>query len=252
MYQNIIITGASNGLGMALASRYAAPGVYLGLIGRNNERTNEIASLCRDKGAAVESVSLDIRDREGLRKWITTFDDSHPVDLVIASAGVMYSPKSGHLIEQKATIDEIMDVNFTGVIDTVIPLLERMGERKKGSVAVISSLSAYHGIPTFPAYSASKAAVKTYFEAIRGLYARQGVYISIVCPSYVDTSMTAPLKLNKLLMMGLDTAVDRIQKGIARRKPLINFPWYHSLVLWLLRLLPERLGDRILLLFLGK
>ncbi|MGY8815243.1 MAG: SDR family NAD(P)-dependent oxidoreductase [Gammaproteobacteria bacterium] len=250
MFHNIIITGASNGLGMALARRYAAPGVTLGLIGRNAKRLNETVIYCKNKGAMVDSVSIDIRDRPGLINWIKNFDKMNPVDLVIANAGVMYATTKNHYVEEQDIIDEIFDVNFKGVIDTINPLIQSMRTRNNGSVAIISSLSGLKGIPTFPAYSASKAAVKIYFEAIRGLCRRNGIYVTIVCPSYVNTDMTKPLKINSFMLTDMNKAVDIIHKGIAKGKPLISFPWYHSLGIQLLKLLPERIGDRILLLIL--
>jgi short-subunit dehydrogenase len=252
MFHNIIITGASNGLGMALARRYAEPGIMLGLIGRNADRLNETVIHCRNKGAMVESVSIDIRDRLRLIEWIKIFDNLNPADLVIANAGVMYSTTTNKDVEQQDIIDEIFDVNFKGVIDTINPLIQSMSTRNGGSVAIISSLSAYKGMPTFPAYSASKAAVKTYYEAIRGLCLRKGIYVSIVCPSYVNTDMTKPLKIDKFMLTDLSKAVDKIHYGIATGKPLITFPWYHSLVIQILKLLPERIGDQMLLFFLKK
>ena len=252
MFKNIIITGASNGLGMALAKKYAAPGVHLGLIGRNKDRLHDTSDFCKAKGATIDSITLDIRDRNDLIEWIANFDSTHPVDLAIANAGVMYATKANSFVEQKVIIDEIFDVNFNAVIDTINPLLERMSKRKNGSVAIISSLSAYHGLPTFPAYAASKSAVKAYYEAVRGLYKKLNITISIVCPSYINTDMTASLKVNSLLIMDVDAAVNKIQSGIAKRKRVISFPWYHSLGIQLLRLLPARMGDWILLTFLGK
>ncbi len=251
-FKNIIITGASNGLGMAMAKRYANPGVHLGLIGRNRERLDITAKSCRENGSTVETVSMDIRDRENLINWILRFDAANPVDLVIANAGVMYSGKPGHPVEQKVIIDETFDVNFNSVINTVNPLLDKMQQRKHGSVAIISSLSAYHGIPTFPAYSASKVAVKAYYEAVRGLYARDNIFITIVCPSYVDTDMTRTLKVNRIMLMSLDKAVDKIIRGIGKRKALVSFPWLHTFGISLLKLLPERIADRILLIAMGK
>ena len=161
-------------------------------------------------------------------------------------------PSGWRTLCHRETSLRIPDMCVDAVIDTINPLLERMSERKNGSVAIISSLSAYHGLPTFPAYAASKSAVKAYYEAVRGLYKKLNITISIVCPSYINTDMTASLKVSSLLIMDVDAAVNNIQSGIAKRKPVISFPWYHSLGIQLLRLLPARMGDWILLTFLGK
>ena len=252
MYQNIIITGASNGLGMAMAKCYAAPGICLGLIGRNKDRLNQISDFCKHNGATVESASIDIRNTDILIEWITKFDYKHPVDLLIANAGVMHTTKPNNPRENNVIINEMFDINFNGVINTVNPILDRMTIRKSGSIAIVSSLATYYGIPSFPAYSASKAATKTYFEAIRGFYCRQGIYISIVCPSYINTDMTKNLKVNKFMLTSPEAAANRISRGIANHKLLISFPWYHSFGMQVLRLLPERLADKILLLILNK
>jgi len=248
MFKNIIITGASSGLGEALARTYAAPGVHLGLIGRNEQRLADIARFCEQRGATVSSCGIDVRERDNLIKWIENFDNLNPVDLIIANAGIMHTVRATSPLETSQVIDEIFAVNVTGVIDTVNPLLARMASRGNGSVAIMSSLSAYRGLPKFPAYAASKAAIKSYYEAIRGIYAKQGIYISVVCPSYVSTRMTEKLRVDKMMLMDVETASIKIQQGINKRRPLITFPWYHSIGLQLLRFLPESIADRILLL----
>lgn len=248
MFLNIIITGASSGIGEALAKKYAMAGVQLGLIGRDQQRLADISSYCQQQGATVDVVSIDVRERDRLVQWIQDFDSVHPVDLVIANAGVMHTVSKSGQLESREIIDEIFAVNVTGAIDTVNPLLLKMARRGHGSVAIISSLSAYRGLPKFPAYAASKAAVKSYYEAIRGIYAKQGIYISVVCPSYIDTRMTDRLRIDKLLLMNVESAAARIQHGINQHRPLITFPWYHSIGLQLLRILPESIADRILML----
>ena len=252
MFQHIIITGASKGLGMALAYKYAAQDVCLGLIGRNQERLYEIANECENRGADVKTLVLDVRERETLERWIDEFDRAHPVDLIIANAGVNYSPPDRDYVEDPAIVDETFDVNLHSVIHTVNPVLKRMVYRGRGSVAIMSSLSGYRGVPSFPAYSSSKAAVKYYYEAVRGLYRRKGVYITIVCPSYVDTDMTAKMQVHPLMMTNLDKAVDKIYRGIKHHRRLVSFPWHHALGLRLTSLLPEWLIDWILPKFLGK
>lgn len=247
-----MITGAGSGLGRSLSLLYAGNDVTLGLIGRNSGRLAETADLCANKGAQVHTGLIDVRDGDGLQQWLTGFDDRYPVDLVIANAGVMHVVPPGTLHEPPEIVRELVDINFIGALNTVNPLLERMISRKQGRAAIISSLSAYHGIPAFPAYSASKAAIKAYYEALRAEYAARGVSISVVCPSYVRTPMTASVKIDQWLFTDVEKAAALIRKGIDKRKALIAFPWYHRLAIWLLDLFPVKLSDRIVLFFLSR
>lgn len=249
---NIIITGAGSGLGRALAVEYATAGVTLGLLGRNNERLAETERLCTLQGAVVQTTLIDVRDPEKIQEWLQQFDDRFPVDLLIANAGVMHTPVRGRYLEEPVLIREILETNFFGAVHTVNPLLERMRQRGRGRVAVISSLSAYRGIPAFPAYSASKAAIKTYYDSLRGRYSAEGVFISVVCPSYIRTPMTASLALDPWMFTGVERAARHIRHGIQARRALIAFPWYHRFGLWLLDLLPVRLADRLLQAFVAR
>lgn len=249
---NIIITGAGSGLGRALAVEYASAGVTLGLIGRNRERLAETERLCTLQGARVQIAVIDVREPEKLQQWLQQFDDRFPVDLLIANAGVMHTPVRGRYIEDPLLIREILEINFFGVIHTVNPLLEKMRQRGKGRVAVISSLSAYRGIPAFPAYSAGKAAIKIYYDSLRGRYAAEGVFISVVCPSYIRTPMTDSMGLDPWMVTGVDRAARLIRHGIQARRALIAFPWYHRFGLWLLDLLPVRFADRLLQTFFAR
>jgi short-subunit dehydrogenase len=247
--KNILITGASSGLGRALAKRFAGPGVHLGLLGRNENELNITADLCRKQGATVVTACLDLRQRQALQDWIAGFDEKYRIDLVIANAGVMHALKPDRLPEPAAIIDETFATNFTGVTDTVNPLLHKMAARGGGSVVIISSLSAYHGLPSFPAYAASKAALKSYYEALRGLFARKKVIITLVCPGYISTRMTESLRIHANQLMDADRTAARIERGIRRGDPLITFPRYQAFGLQILGWLPQVIADRILLLY---
>lgn len=247
--KNILITGASSGLGRALAQRFAGPGIQLGLLGRNEHELSITADLCRKQGASVVTASLDVRDRKGLQDWVTAFDDQFPVDLAIANAGVMHAFRPDHLPEPAEAIDETFATNFTGVTDTVNPLLNKMAARGGGRVAIISSLSAYHGLPSFPAYAASKAALKSYYEALRGLFARKKVIITLVCPGYIGTRMTESLRVHANQLMDLGKTAAQIERGIRQGKPLITFPLFQAFGLQILHWLPQIIADRILLLY---
>ena len=246
MFRHILITGASSGLGLALARQYASPGVTLGLTGRNEERLREAADACRALGAEVVSGVLDVREGFKLAEWVHDFDERYPVDLVIANAGITYSVNGGVPLEPRAAIRDVMDTNFSGVIDTVNPLLKRMCDRGGGTAVIIGSLSAYRGIPLFPSYAASKAAIKTYYEGIRGAMRQDGVTITIACPGFIETPMTEKLRTSRWMQMQVDKAARIIVKGVARGRANISFPRLHLLGLRLLQWLPEKWGDWIL------
>lgn len=241
MSLNIIITGASSGLGATLARKFATHNTILGLLGRNEERLHRVADECRKSGAKVTSATMDVRDNFRLIAWLQDFDLQHPVDIVIANAGITYAVNPDNPVEPRTAIRDIFDTNFTGVINTVNTILEGMRSRGKGQAVIISSLSAFHGIPLFPAYSASKAAVKTYYEAIRGPMAREGITITIACPGFIQTPMTRNLKGNS--QMNLEYAATVIKKGIEKQKPVIIIPVIHYWGLTLMGLLPERISD---------
>ena len=243
---NIVITGAGSGLGEALAKIFSGKGNTLGLIGRNRERLERVAGECRNLGARVETASIDVRDRDELAKWLEDFDNRFPVDLVIANAGIIATGEPASGTGSGTSIRETFDTNFFGVINTVNPLLERMSARKNGNIAIISSLSAYLGVPLYPAYSASKAALKSYYEGIRGIYARNRVWISVICPSFISTPMNAG-HYSPFKRMTAEEAAHIIKKGLERHRANITFPISHLWGIRLLKLLPDRMADRIFL-----
>ena len=139
MPKTIFITGASSGLGAALAEIYATPGVTLGLLGRDTDRLNQTAKICRDRGAAVVTGIIDITDQAVLQDWIAEFDRQYSVDLCIANAGVSAGTAGGD--ETLAQVKQIMDVNVNGVLHTIHPVLDAMRARGHGQIVLISSMA---------------------------------------------------------------------------------------------------------------
>lgn len=145
--KNVVITGASSGIGAALATEYAKPGVTLGLIGRNLDRVNQVAEACRSKGATVECMIVDVTDGDKLADLLSKFDASYPVDLLIANAGItgrILTGKKAHELGETDFVDmlkPIADTNYTGVISTMLPLLKKFIERRRGQIGVVSSIA---------------------------------------------------------------------------------------------------------------
>lgn len=233
----VVISGASKGIGRALAVALARPGGALVLIGRDGPALAETAESCRRRGADVEAVLLDVRDREALARRLEAFDDAGAVDLVVANAGIALPAGE---IGQDSTSHEEIEVNLVGALNTVLPLLPRMTARGRGQIAFVSSLAAYAPLPSSPGYSASKAAVLVYGLALRERLGPTGVRVSVICPGYVETAMGSRYSGWRPLEMSPDSAAVRIVAGLARDLPVIAFPRSLALAARLAMLVPER------------
>ncbi|HDR9495384.1 TPA: SDR family NAD(P)-dependent oxidoreductase, partial [Burkholderia stabilis] len=148
--RHIAITGASAGLGRALARGYARPGVVLSLGGRDAVRLDESAAECRARGATVFVATVDVRDAGGMQRWLEQFDDAYPIDLLIANAGAASTLAHGGDWETRERTAEIVDTNFYGAMNAVLPTIDRMRTRGNGQVALISSLAALRGMAISP------------------------------------------------------------------------------------------------------
>ena len=230
--KSILITGASSGIGEALALHYARSGVFLALSGRSDERLQAVAQRCREKGAQVDASVINVTDQSGMHAWITGMDDSHMLDLVIANAGI--SGGTGGVMngEPPDQARRIFDVNITGVVNTVEPILPRMISRRRGQIALVSSMAGFRGFPSAPAYSASKGMVRFYGEALRGSVRETGVQINVIMPGFVKSRMTDANDFHMPFLMDTDKAAETIARGLARDRSRIAFPLPTYLAAW--------------------
>jgi short-subunit dehydrogenase len=219
--------------------------VALALTGRDAERLETVAAGCRAKGATVVAETIDVTDRERLLPWLNAFDEAHPVDLVLANAGISID-KDNSSLDDFSIIRKTLDVNINGVLNTVEPLLPRMMARKRGQIGIVSSLAGFVGLPYSASYNASKAAVRVWGESIRYVLKKDGVGVSVICPGFVVSRITSDAPFPMPFMMTASRASSIIRRGLAANKPRIAFPIGTKAGVWLGSVLPGSWTARLL------
>ena len=243
-YRSILITGASSGIGRALAEAYARPGVHLFLGARRIEALHELAGSCRANGADVDVAAVDVTDRSAAAAWIAGAHATRALDLVIANAGISGGTYGG--IESDAQVRAIFATNLDGVLNTVLPAIPLMTAARHGQIGIMASLAGQRGFPGAPAYCGSKAAVKVWGEGLRGALAPSGVGVSVIMPGFVKSPMTDVNEFPMPFMMPVERAAAIIRAGLARNKARIAFPLPTAFIAWLLGALSPALTDRLL------
>ena len=241
--RSALITGASSGIGAALAEALARQGVTLHLSGRERARLEAVADACRAKGAVVHAATVDVRERQAMAAWIVA---AAPLDLVVANAGISGRSRNGEAEDPERTRD-IFATNLDGVLNTVLPAMQVMADQPQGTdgmrgrIAVVASIAAFLASPDSAAYCASKAAVDRWTRARALDTRRQGVLLTSVCPGFIRTAMTAGYQFPMPGLMDAERAAHIILRGVAAGRTRIVFPWWMGVVARLAGLLPPRL-----------
>jgi short-subunit dehydrogenase len=241
----ILITGATGGIGAALARRYARPDRTLILHGRNTARLAALAHDCENCGARVVSIVFDLREPAEAIRILRQTSREHAIDLVIVNAGVTHSIGAGEEVENWDIARGVLAVNLDGAIATIGAVLPDMRRRAAGQIAIVSSLSAYYGLPITPTYCASKAALKAYGEALRGWLAPQGLAVNVVLAGFVRTEMAERFPGAKPAALTPDEAAERIERGLTANMARIAFPRALAWGAWCLAVLPAALAQRL-------
>lgn len=242
----IVVTGASSGLGAALAKAYAGPQTVLGLIGRHRERLAEVTRACSEAGATVNAAAINVADASAMAVWLTEFDRVYPVELLIANAGISAGPEPHSPSEGVPAAAEQIGINLLGAINTIEPLLGAFCSRERGRIAVVSSLAAYRGLPYSPGYCASKAGLRAYAEALRARLEPHGIGVTVICPGFFASPMTDRFDGPTPFLLSAEQATRRVKRGIDRGRRRVVFPWPLAFGLRFCDIAPAMLGDAIL------
>ena len=242
-FSHVLITGASSGIGEALALYYASAGVRrLSICGRNAERLEKVAEKCRQNGCEVETKILDVVDASAIAEWINLCNAQMPLNLVFANAGV------ASLDESSDNVRNTFNINVFGVVNTVLPILELFKKAPSEQVkhlVITASVAGYHGLPACPSYSATKACVKAWGEALRPRLKKIGVNVSVVCPGFVRSRITDYHTCPMAFFMEDDAAATLFSERVEKNVGLIAFPWPMRFDVWLGSILPNCISDFI-------
>ena len=242
MTLRVFITGASSGIGAALARHYAARGAVLGLVARRAEVLDALLATLPGKHAVYP---LDVADLAALREAAADFSTRFGVpDVVVANAGVSVGTLTEEA-EDLAAFERVMRTNVLGMVATFQPFVASMRARGRGRLVGIASVAGIRGLPGAGAYSASKAAVIAYLESLRVEMHGSGVKVVTIAPGYIDTPMTAVNRYPMPFMLPADEAARRFAKAIDAGTGYAVIPWQMGVVAKLMRLLPNAIFDRV-------
>jgi short-subunit dehydrogenase len=240
----VLITGASSGIGRALALELGKRGARLGLTARRAEELLKVAEEVGRVGGEALALPSDVRDPEAMKEAAERVREKWgKIDVLIANAGMSTTTSGAQL--NAGEVGDVISINVLGVVNSVAAVLPAMQERRSGHLVAISSLASYRGMPKSGAYSASKAAVSTFFESLRVDLSRSGVDVTVIHPGFIRTPMTANRKKKLPFLLEVDDAACRIIRAVERRARTYAFPWQLASLVRVIKHIPGRLYDRL-------
>ena len=239
-----MITGASSGIGKGLAFEIAARGGRVGLLARREDVLNEIVDQIRAQNGTAIAVGADVRDAHAVRAAADTIRaELGPIDVMIANAGIGTANHASQLNPDQ--VAEVININVLGAVNSVAAVAPEMLERKSGQLVAISSLAGYRGLAKSAAYSASKAALSSFFESLRIDLRHSGVTVTIIYPGFIKTPLTDGRKARMPYLMELDDAVKKIVNAIEKGKRSYAFPWQLATIVRSSLVMPAAMYDWI-------
>jgi short-subunit dehydrogenase len=242
--KNVMITGASAGIGRGLALEIASRGGQLALLARREDLLKEIVDEARKRNVKAVAETADVRDVKAVREAVDRFrKELGPIDILIANAGIGTSDHATRLTPEHAA--NVIGINLLGAVNSVAAVLPEMVERKRGRLVAISSLAAYRGLAKSAAYCASKAALTAYFESLRIDLRHTGVGVTIIHPGFIKTALTSGREAKMPYLMELDEGVKKIVSAIEKEKKIYAFPWQLATIVRASLLMPPSMYDWI-------
>ncbi len=240
----VIITGASSGIGRALAIEIGRHGAKLGLIARRAEVIDEVVREVEAAGGRAMALPADVQDADSISAAAVRLRSSiGPIDVLIANAGI--GPTRDAANFSAAEVSHVINVNVIGASNSVAAVIPEMVERGSGQLVAISSLAAYRGLPRSAAYCASKAAVSAFFESLRLDLEPRGIDVTIIHPGFIKTPLTEGRDAQMPFLMELDDAVRKMVRAIEKRRKRYSFPWQLATIVRAGMLMPIWMYDKI-------
>jgi short-subunit dehydrogenase len=241
----ILLTGASSGIGEALAIELARRGTVLGLLARRREHLRQLAERCAAAGGTARTFPCDVTDTDAVQDAADRLRlEFGKIDVLIANAGIGGNDAETRAFEPSA-VKKVIDTNLIGAVNAVHAVLLQMIEKGKGQIVAISSLAGFRGLPRSAAYSASKAGMTAFFESVRIDTIGTGVSVTIIHPGFIKTPLTAGRENKMPFVMELDDAVPYFIKAIEKKKRFAAFPWQLATIVRAGKIMPGWLYDRI-------
>ena len=241
--KTILITGASSGIGAALARAYARDGMTLLLWGRDDARLQDVAAACRARGAVVTTQVFDLGDAAGFAALLAVLP---PLDIAIFNAGLGGSAPADVFAETPHAAQALAEVNFTAPVVGANAVAAGMAARRAGHIVLVGSITESFPLPMAPTYAATKAGLKMFAEAFGIRMARHGVKVSLVSPGFIDTPMSRKVTEPKPFLISADAAAAIIIRKIDAGARIIVVPWQFAVIRGFANLLPRALLRRIL------
>lgn len=241
----VLLTGASSGIGEALALKMAKRGAIIGLLARREELLKPIAEKIEKNGGTARYFACDVTDKdrvfqsaESLRK------EFGRIDIMIANAGIGGNNKETRELQPEA-VKKVIDINLIGAVNSVSAVLPNMVKRKSGQLVAISSLAGIRGLPRSAAYSASKAGMTVFFESVRLDVQHKGVAVTIIQPGFIKTPLTSGRENKMPFIMDLEDSMPLFLDAIENKKEFASFPWQLATIVRLGKIVPAWLYDRV-------